>query len=82
LSQKTPKTPDAASKASKASAGSVIELNQAGAKAYALREARREAKASNLQKRFSAARNKAESKSAAAARLKKIFKPSSNRPKK
>jgi hypothetical protein len=79
LSQKPPKTPD---DASKTSAGTVIELNQAGAKADALREARREAKASNLQKRFSAARIKAETKSAAAARLKKIFKASSVRPKK
>jgi len=76
------KNPQATDSESKAGAGTVIELNQAGAKADALREARREAKASNLQKRFSAARNKAESKSAAAARLKKIFKPASAKQKK
>lgn len=54
--------------------GDVIDIRRAGDKADTRRHARREAKAGDLKKRFSAARTAAESKSRAAGRLKQLFK--------
>lgn len=54
--------------------GKVVEFDRAGKQADTRRENRREAKAKDLRKRFSAARMDAESPSRAAERLKKLFK--------
>ena len=59
--------------------GDVVDIRSATGKTDDRREERREAKARDLKKRFSAARSAAESKSTAAERLKRLFK---NPPKK
>ena len=53
--------------------GQVVDINSASGKVDARKDARREAKARTLQKRFTAARREAESKTTAAERLKKVF---------
>jgi len=52
----------------------VVEITKAAEKADSRKQAKREAKARELQQRFSSARRGAESKSKAADRLKKLFK--------
>lgn len=60
--------------------GKVVQFNSDGKLADARREDRREAKAKDLRKRFSAARREAESPSKAAERLKKLFKQPGRKP--
>jgi len=57
-----------------ASGGNIVEFSRTSNKAASREEAKREAKARSIQKRFSAARKVATSKSKAAERLKKVFK--------
>lgn len=64
------------------SADNVVQIGAVGDRSDARRDEQREAKAQNLQKRFSAARKAAESPGKAAERLKKLFKPSNPEPRK
>jgi hypothetical protein len=63
-----------------ASGGNVVEFSRTSNKAASREEAKREAKARSIQKRFSAARKASTSKFKAAERLKKVFKKPSKPP--